>query len=158
MNINDKLRILVREMGLTNITFDGMEISYMDRWYWLAYYENGREIPTTVGFPDCERVNLECDDNGDNFLVISNDNGKRRFVRRIYENPYFELESSFDNIEKLIKRGVKFSIVEDGKDKFRFSSNEVQAIVSVRDGISIQFKDTTIWISLSENSKVRLYI
>lgn len=155
MNINDKLRIFVREMGLTNTTFGGMEISYIDRWYYLAYCENG--IPTTIGFPDCERVNLECDGNGNNLLVISNDNGKRRFVRSIHENPYFELEASFDNIEKLTKHGVKFSIVEDGKDKFRFSSNEVQAIVSVGGGISIQFKDTTVWISLSENSKVRLY-
>lgn len=157
MNINDKLRILVKEMGLTSITFDGMEISYRDRWYWLAYCENERETPTTVGFPESERIGLDYT-GGRDTLVIYNENGFQRFTRRILDDIHcFELGASFDNIEKLIKRGIKFSIVEDGEDKFRLGDYEAE-VTAAGDGLSLKFNDSIIWIYLSKSYKIRIYV
>ena len=157
MNINDKLRILVKEMGLTNIIFDGMEISYRDRWYWLTYYEDGRDTPTTVGFPESERIGLDYT-GGRDTLVVYNENGFQRFTRRILDDVHcFELEASFDNIEKLIKRGIKFSIVEDGEDKFRLGDYEAE-VTAAGDGLSLKFNDSIIWIYLSKSYKIRIYV
>lgn len=158
MNINDELRVLVKEMQFDNITFDGMKVSYTDRWYWFTYSENGRETPSCVGCPDCERVSLGSDDKGGDTLVITSENGFKRFERGLCNGPYFELEASFDNVVKLIKRGVRFSLFEDGKEKFRLSDYRVAQNMSLGDGISLKFKDAEMWVSLSKNSKIRIYV
>lgn len=158
MNINDELRVLVKEMKFDNITFDGMKVSYMDRWYWFTYSENGRETPSCVGFPDCERVSLDSGPEGEDVLVITSENGFKRFERGLCDGPYFELEASFDNVERLIKRGVNFALFEDGKEKFRLSNYGVVQRASVGDGIGLKFKYTEMWVALSENSKIRIYV
>ncbi len=157
MNLNDKFRILIKEMGLTDIAFDGIRISYRDRWYWLTYYENGRETPTTVGFPEFERIGLDFT-GGRDTLVVYNENGFQRFTRRISDDiHFFEIEASFDNIEKLIKRSIKFSIVEDGEDKFRLGDYEAE-VTAAGDGLSLKFNDSIIWIYLSKSYKIRIYV
>lgn len=157
MNLNDKFRILVKEMGLTDISFDGIRIFYRDRWYWLTYCEDGRETPTTVGFPESERIGLDYT-GGRDTLVVYNENGFQRFTRRLLDDiHFFEMEASFDNIEKLIKRGVKFSIVEDGEDKFRLGDYEAE-VTAAGDGLSLKFNDSIIWIYLSKRYKIRIYV
>ena len=159
MNLNDKFRILIKEMGLTDIAFDGIRIFYRDRWYWLTYYEDGRETPTTVGFSEFERIELDFT-GGRDTLVVYNENGFQRFTRRILDDIHcLELKASFDNIEKLVKRGIRFSLVEDGEERFRLGSDyEVQEIALEDNGLKLKIHGAMIWTRISENSKIRIYL
>lgn len=156
MIIKDILRVLLKELEITSVTLEDMEFSYMNGWYWITYPENGRESLTTVGFSEQEKIQLDYT-GGRDTLVVSNEDDVERFTRRLLDDiHYFELEESFGNIEKLIKRGIKFSLVEDGEEKFRLYDYEAPVITV--DGGLLEFKDSTIWIRLSRNSKIRLYI
>lgn len=157
MIIEEILRALLKELEITSITLEDMEFSYMDGQYWITYPENGRGSLTTVGFSEYEKIQLDFTGGRDS-LVISDENGVERFTRRILNDiHYFELEESLGNIEKLIKCGIKFSLVEDGEEKFRLYDYEAQ-VMAVDGGLSLSFGNSTIWIRLSKNPKIRIYI
>ena len=159
MNIKEILRILLKELEITNVTLEDMEFSYMDRWYWITYPENGKENPTTVGFPEFERIELDFT-GGRDTLVVCNENGFQRFTRRILDDIHcFEMEALFENIEKLVKRGIRFSLVEDGEERFRLGSDyEVQEIALEDTGLKLKIHGAMIWTRISENSKIRIYL
>ena len=157
MNIENILRALLKELEITSVTLEDMEFSYTNGWYWITYPENGRESLTTVGFSEYEKIQLDFTGGRDS-LVISDVNGVERFTRRILNDiHYFELEESFGNIEKLIKCGIKFSLVEDGEEKFRLYDYEAQ-VATVDGGLGLSFGNSTIWIRLPKNPKIRIYI
>lgn len=157
MNIENILRALLKEMEITSMTLEDMEFSYTDGQYWITYPENGRGSLTTVGFSEYEKIQLDFTGGRDS-LVISDVNGVERFTRRILNDiHYFELEESFGNIEKLIKSGIKFSLVEDGEEKFRLYDYEAQ-VIAADGGLVLSFGYSTIWIRLSNNPKIRIYV
>lgn len=159
MVIKDVLRVLLKGMGLDKITLDDMEFSYWNSYYWITYSENGRENPTKVGFHEHEGIRLEYN-KGKYTLIVADENPAYRFTRDVLvEVPFFEVEASPGNVEQLIKHGVQFSIVEDGKERLRLGSCYSAKVMAVEgDELSLKLHDSTIWVNISENSKIRIYV
>lgn len=158
MGIREILRVLLREIGIPSITVEDMEFSYKDGCYWIAYKESGKPNPTLVGFAECDSVYVGYTDEG-NYIIVDSEVGPRRFIRDISNNGvYFELDISYEIVEKLVQNKIKFSIVENDREKFCLTpDSEVQLTLVGEKGLSLKFGESIVWVYLTENSKIRIY-
>lgn len=158
MNIKEILRVLLREIGIPSIIVEDMEFSYNHCSYWISYRENGKANPTIVGFTEHDSVYVEYTDEG-NYIYIDDEGSMRRFVRDISDNGlYFELDISYEIIEKLIQNKIKFSIVDNDREKFCLTpDSEAQLTLVGEKGLSLKFGESIVWVYLTENSKIRIY-
>lgn len=157
MNIREILRVLLKEIGIPSITVEDMEFTYKDG-YWIYYKESGKLNPTIIGFTEDDSVYVEYTDEG-NYIFVDSEVGPRRFVRDISDNGlYFELDVSREIIEKLIQNKIKFSIVENDREKFCLNSDgSTQVTVVGEKGLSLKFGESIVWVYLTENSRIRIY-
>lgn len=160
MNIKEVLRVLLKEIGIPSVKSEDMEFSYKDDRYWISYSEYGRVNPTIVGFTEHDIVGVDYTDEGDYIYVDSDGDNLRRFVRDIPEGGLcFDLSISSNIMEKLIKGKIKFSIVDGNTEEFCLTPGcDVQVMVVGEKGFSLKFQDSTVWVFLSENSKIRIYL
>ena len=159
MSVKEILRVLLKELGIPSIKVEDMEFSYKDGCYWIAYEEGKKINPTIVGFTEYESINVEYSDEGNYIFVDSDTDSLRRFVRDISDKGlYFELDVSREIIEKLIQNKIKFSIVENDREKFCLNSDGgTQVTVVGEKGLSLKFGESIVWVYLTENSRIRIY-
>lgn len=160
MSIKEVLKVLLKEIGIPSIKSGDMEFSYKDDRYWISYSENGKRNLTIVGFTEHDMVDVEYTDEGNYIYIDSDADNLRRFVRDIPEGGlYLDLDISFNTVEKLIEGKIKFSIVTGDAEKFCLvpGCNTQVAVVGEK-GLSLKFQDSLIWVFLSENSKIRIYV
>lgn len=159
MGIREILRVLLREIGIPSITVEDMEFTYKDGCYRITYEEGNKVNPTIVGFTEYETVNVEYSDEGNYIFIDSDTDSIRRFVRDISDNGlHFELDISYEIIEKLIQNKIKFSIVENDREKFCLTpDSEAQLTLVGEKGLSLKFGESIVWVYLTENSKIRIY-
>lgn len=159
MDIKEILRVLLKDIGIPSITVEDMEFSHRDNYYWIAYKENGKLNPTIVEFTEQDTIGVDYTDEGNYIFVDSDVDKLRRFVRDISNNGlYFELDISYEIIEKLIQNKIKFSIVENDREKFCLTpDSEAQLTLVGEKGLSLKFGESIVWVYLTENSKIRIY-
>ena len=159
MNIKEILRVLLREIGIPSITVEDMEFTYKDGCYRITYEEGNKVNPTIVGFTEHETINVEYSDEGNYIFIDSDTDSIRRFVRDISDKGlYFELDISYEIIEKLIQNKIKFSIVENDREKFCLTPDSgAQLVIVGEKGLSLKFGESIIWVYLTENSRIRIY-
>ena len=158
--IKEVLKVLLKDIGIPSITLEDMEFTTKNNCYWISYKEGGKALPTIIGFTEDDIIQAEYTDEG-NYLFVDDKNSLRRFVRDISdEGLSFELDISLEIMEKLIQGGIKFSIVEDyNKEKFCITPGpEVKVVAVGEKGFRLKFQDSSIWVSISESSKIRIYL
>ena len=159
--IKEVLKVLLKDIGIPSITLEDMEFTARDNCYWISFREGGKALPTIIGFTEYDGIGVEYTDEGNYIYVDSDTDSVRRFVRDISEEGLsFELDISLEIMEKLIQGGIKFSIVEDyNKEKFCITPGPEVKVVAVGDkGFRLKFQDSSIWVSISESSKIRIYL
>ncbi len=159
MSVKEILRVLLKDIGIPSIKVEDMEFSYKDGCYWITYEEGNKINPTIVGFTEYESINVEYSDEGNYIFVDSDTDSIRRFVRDISDKGlYFELDVSREILEKLIQNKIKFSIVENDREKFCLDSDGgTQVVVVGEKGLSLKFGESIVWVYLTENSRIRIY-
>lgn len=159
MNIKEILRVLLKEIGIPSITVEDMEFTYKDGCYRITYEEGNKVNPTIVGFTEYETINVEYSDEGNYIFIDSDTDSIRRFVRDISDNGlYFELDISYEIIEKLIQNKIKFSIVDNDREKFCLTPDSgAQLVIVGEKGLSLKFGESIVWVYFTENSKIRIY-